>query len=801
MLYNYFNSIWRYISKNRAFTTINVAGLAIGMLVCMLIAQYVLHELSYDQFHTRKDQIFRVQLDRYNKGERTTRWASGCLGIGPDLKANFPEVERIVMMTKSNAMLSYGDVLFKEEHIYYTSKDFFEMFSVKLIEGVDSLVLKDPFTMVVSQSFAAKYFGDESPVGKMMKNNGRTEFKITGIYEDLPDNTHMKIDAMFSFESWLSLVKPGIPLSWQWDGFLTYIELSQHADVKTLEAKLPDFIQKREGEELARWDADMIFNLQPITNIHLDSDFIGEFKVNGNRQSTYFLSIVAGLILFIAWINYINLATAKSIERAREVGVRKVMGSFRGQLIQQYLFESLLLNVVAVLLAMVFAWLLTPWFAELTGRSIDYILFKEEFYWLTMVVLIVGGAFVSGLYPAFVLSAYRPVEVLKGKFKNTNQGVGFRKGMVIAQFVASIALLVGTYTVYTQLQYMRNQELGVNIGQTLVLRAPNVVDSTLQFKYEGFKQRLTQHSEVSSVCASTSVPGSQPDWNAGGIRLINQNEEDGNQYRVIMMDHDFISAYGLEVLEGRGFSDEFPNDQQTVMLNESGVRLLGFPNYSEAINQYINFWGDTFKIIGVVRNYHQESLKKDFDPMVFRYSTTPNGFYSIKFNTSQVRESLAKFESDWKDLFPGNPFNYFFLDDRYNQQYQADQQFGFVFGLFSTLAIFIACLGLFGLSSLTVLQRTKEIGMRKVLGASVSGILQLISKDYIILLLFSMLLAVPLSWWIMYNWLSDFANRIDMAWWIFALPCVLVSSIALLTVSVHTIQVARTNPIKSLRYE
>ncbi len=434
MFKNYLTSLWRYISKNKAFTFINVSGLAIGMLACMLIAQFVLHELSYDSFLDKKDRIFRVQLDRYNKGELTTRWASGCAGIGLDLKANFPEVERYVRMTKSNALLSRGDVFFKEENVYYTSEDFFKIFSIPLLEGTDSSVLKAPFKMVISKSLAKKYFGDESPVGKTMKNNGRREFEVTGVFDDLPANSHMRIDAMFSFSTYEKLV--GNPIvSWQWDGFLTYVLLSDKTTAQALEAKLPPFVQKHEGEAFKNDNANMIFHLQPVTQIHLDSDFIGEFKPNGNRQSVYFLSVVAVLIMIIAWINYVNLSTAKSIERAREVGVRKVMGGFRTQLIQQFLTESLFLNILAVTVAVVIAVILTPWFSDLTGRELGYALFKQNIFWMTLLLLITSGALMSGLYPAFVLSGFRPVEVLKGKFKNSDRGVWLRKGMVVTQFV------------------------------------------------------------------------------------------------------------------------------------------------------------------------------------------------------------------------------------------------------------------------------------------------------------------------------------------------------------------------------
>jgi putative ABC transport system permease protein len=803
MLTNYLTAVWRYISKNKVFTSINLLGLIIGMTAFMLIVQFVLHELNYDTFWAKSSRVYRVQLDRYDKGELSTRWAAGCAGIGPDLKNNFAEVEHYVRMHSSNALLSYGDTFFKEENVYYTSHDFFNVFGYPLIAGVDSTALKGLNKIVLSKSMAKKYFGEESPLGKTMRNNGEVEYMVTGVFDDLPENTHMKIDAMLSFATYAKLV--GIASEaelnqWQWDGFLTYILLRENTSPADLEAKLPDFAQRIAGEDFKRYNSGMIFHLMRLRDVHLDSDFIGEFKANGSRDTTYFLLIVAALIIVIAWINYINLSTAKSIERAREVGVRKVMGGFRWQLIQQFLVESAMLNCIAVFVSIGAVLLLTPWFNELTGREMGYLLFSQKMFWLWTIVFIAGGALLSGLYPAFVLSGFKPVEVLKGRFKNTGQGVYFRKGMVILQFVASVTLIVGTYTVYTQINFMRNQKLGINLDQTVVLRSPNITDSTYSNKFIALKNRITQFPEVTAMTASSSIPGASPDWNAGGIRRLSQREDEQKQYRVVMMDQDYVPLYGLEMIAGRKFNDD-PNEFKTVMLNESGAKHMGFLNIEDAIDDQIYFWGDTFRIVGVVKNFRMESLKKDFEPLIFRYNDAPGGFYSIKFNTANVKESLTRFEQEWKSLFPGNPFNYFFLDEHYNKQYKADQQFGSVFGLFSGLAIFIACLGLFGLSSLTAIQRTKEIGVRKVLGASISSILTLVSRDYLILMGVAIALATPLTWWIMNNWLQSFANRIPLAWWIFALPSLLVILIAFLTVSIHTLRVARTNPVKSLRYE
>jgi putative ABC transport system permease protein len=435
------------------------------------------------------------------------------------------------------------------------------------------------------------------------------------------------------------------------------------------------------------------------------------------------------------------------------------------------------------------------------GRKFDLILFKNAYFWAGTFSIVIVGSLLAGIYPAFILSAYKPVEVLRGRFKNTAKGVFFRKLMVVGQFIASITLIVGTFTVYMQMKFMKDQELGVAIDQTLILPSPRVSDSTYEQKYEVFKQRILQYPEVVSVSASTSVPGRQPEWNAGGIRRLSQAENEANQYRIIMMDEGFIPSYKLEVISGRGFSSKNANEDKTVMLNESASSLMGFEKIEDAINDQIYFWGDTFRIVGVIKNYHHESLKKAYDPLIFRYNSAPGGLYSIKFNVSNIQQSITSFEKEWKEIFSGNPFNYFFLDDHFAEQYKSDQQFGTMFGVSSMLAIFIACLGLFGLSSLTVLQRTKEIGIRKVLGASVPGILTLISKDYLVLLIVAVLCSTPLAWVVMQNWLNDFAHRITLSWWVFALPNLVVILIALLTVSALTVKTALSNPARSLKYE
>lgn len=805
MFKSYITAIWRYVARNRSFTIINLLGLVIGMTAFMLILQFVMYELSYDVFWKHSDRIVRVQLDRYDKGELSTRWASGANGLGPDLKDNFPEIAAYTRLTSNRALLSRGDVLFMEDHMYYASQDFFKVFGMTLTEGVDSTALKGMNKIVLSASLARKYFGNESALGKTLRNNGTTDYVVTGVFTDIPEHSHLKIDALVSFATFVRMVgqdNEDAMRAWQWDGFYTYLFLNDNTDAGALEAKFPAYVEKHAGEELRKFNAGMVLHLQRISDIHLDSNFIGEFKENGDRETTYFLAIVAVLTIVIAWINYINLSTAKSIERAREVGVRKVMGGLRSQLIQQFMIEALLLNVIAVVAAVLAVLLITPSFGTLTGREFGYTLFEQPVFWVSILLMISAGTIFSGLYPAFVLSGYKPTDVLKGRFKNSHTGIAFRKGMVIVQFVASLTLIIGTFTVYEQISYMRQQKLGVNVDQTVVVSSPAAfADSLYSNAFRAFKRKVLQYAEVSSMTGSTAIPGSSPGWNAGGIRRLSQREDEQNQYRVIMMDHDFIAAYGLEVIAGRGFSGEATNEGASLMLNESAVRQMGFSNVEEAIDDHVFFWGDTFRIVGVVKNYRQESAKRNFEPLLFRYNETPGGMYSIRFNTANVKRTLSALETDWKAFFPGNPFQYFFLDEHYDKQYRADQRFGKVFGIFSALAIFIACLGLFGLSSLTAIQRTKEIGVRKVLGASVVSVLTLMSKDYLLLMTVAIACATPLTWWVMQSWLDAFASRITLSWWIFAVPSAMVVLLALVTVALHTMRVARTNPARSLRYE
>lgn len=803
MIRNYFKTAFRNLLKHKGFSVINISGLALGIAACLLLLQYVRLEKSYDDFHVNGDRIFRVQQDRYNYGKLSTRWAAGAAGIGPDVKAAIPEVESFAKLVKAEGVVSYRNEFFREEKMYYANDAFLPMFSYRVIKGKASGALAEPNTAVITESAARKYFGDADPMGKIFSLNKRNDFRITAVVADMPENTHLKFEVLLSFETYVKLYGPSANTTWNWDGFFTYLLLKPGADPARVESKMAALIDRKFGKELREGHAGLVLHLQPLRDIHLNSNYMMEAEVNGNGQAVRFLSIIAVFIMVIAWINYINLSTARSLERAREVGVRKVLGSFRAQLMRQFLFESFLINFLAVLLAVGLIVLTLPMFSSLAGRPMRLDLFSEPSFWQTLLVIFIGGTFLSGSYPAFILSSFRPVEVLKGRLARTAHGSFLRQALVVIQFSASVALLVGTYSVFTQLKYMESQDLGVQVDQTLVLRGPGVTDSTYAEKLNTFKTEMLTIPGITRVSASTEVPGNKVDWNAGGIRLVGSDPDKTNQYRVIGIDYDFVDAYGLKVLKGRNFSRKFATDPQAVLFNEAAVKLMGFNRPEEAINRKIDFWGEQYTIVGVVSNHHQESLREDFDALIFRLIPDTENFYSVKMSVSNNnwKDAIEAARTKWAAIFPGNPFEYFFLDDHFRQQYQSDRQFGKTFGLFAALAIIVACLGLSGLVSFVTTQRTKEIGIRKVLGAGIPGIVVLLTRDFIKPVLLSFAIATPVTWYFLNDWLGNYAFRIGITPWMFIVPAMAILLIAVITCSIQTVRAAAANPVKNLRTE
>jgi putative ABC transport system permease protein len=815
MLNSFLQIALRNFAKRRGYSILNLLGLTIGITCCLLIFEYVAYERSYDSYNANADHIFRVQEHDYQGGRLEASWATTSPAVGPTLKKEFPEIERFCRLFQEEIQLTnpVNNARFHEAKCFMADAAAIDMLQLKLIKGNPGTALTGLNKIILSESSAKKYFGSDNPIGKMLYNEGngkRRPLEVTGVFSDLPANSHLVIGMLISYvteRSWFDFQKEDYTEThWSWNDYYTYIQLKPGADWKALQAKLGDFM-KRHYNGLPRQKSANDYNLLqlfPLTDIHLYSHYDEEAEANGDGSSVSFLFMIAFFIAAIAWINYINLATSRSLERAREVGVRKVLGALRTDLIRQFLVESLLLNGLALVLALAIGWSLSPFFNELTGRSIHMPLFLPLTYWEIFAALFVGGTFLSGIYPAFVLSRYNPVTVLKGLFRNSGGGQVLRKGLIVGQFAASILLIAGTIIVYNQVHFMRSRELGIDIGQTLVVNGVTTPQDTAYTAiYPAFRHEILSLPDVKAITGTTDVPGTDITWSTGWQRLRG-NPKKNYTLRHLGVDYDYFPYYGLKIVAGRSFSKDFATDKKGVILNMTALRELGYAKPEDALGEILH--GDqssidTVHVIGVAADFHQEGLQKAIEPLAILLRLPEPNYYSIRVNTAKLPATIAAVKTVWEKYFPTDAFRYFFLDEYFNKQYTENQRFGTVFGLFAGLAIFIACLGLLGLSAYNVIQRTKEIGIRKVLGASVRNLLFILSRDFLLLVVFAFVIAVPLTWWAMDSWLREFAYRIQIGWWIFGVAGVLAFSIALLTVGLQALKATMANPVKSLRTE
>lgn len=814
MLRNYFKIALRDLKKRKTYAALNILGLAIGLGCFLLIFEYVAHERSYDRFQDLGDRIVRVRLDSFRGGELMWKSATIYPAIAPAMKKDFPEVEDFCRLHDAELLLANDarNMKFSETKGYFADPSSLRMLEINLQKGDPASALSGPDQIIISEAMAKKYFGDEEPLGKRLTvrdPQGTWSYEVTGVFRDYPRNSHLTIEYLVSYATLGKLARivwgdttNATETSWGWYDFYSYILLQPGADWKTLEAKLPAFCDRHlNSREFAR--NNNIRNelaLLPLSDIHLYSNYNQEAEVNGNGRAVSFLFLIAFFIIGIAWINYINLATARSMERAREIGVRKVLGALRVDLIRQFLSESVLLNVIALVVALLAVLELAPVFHKFIGRAEASGFNLPANYWLGTLAIFAAGALLAGLYPAFVLSGYQPVLVLKGVFKNQRNSQTLRKGLIVVQFAASVALIAGTMIVYRQVEFMRQQSLGANINQTLVLdAAASLSDSLYQNAFQPFKNEALGISGVKNLTASSSVMGKEIYWTTSGRRLV----ADAGTITLFHLgvDYDFVPAYNLELKAGRNFSENFTTDNKTALLNEQAAKQLGFESIESAINQKIRRGGDTLTVIGVVANFHQQGLQKTIDPMIMLLRPNIRGYYSAKIQATEVQATVAALQKIWEKHFPADPFSFYFLDELFDRQYRADMIFGKVFGAFAFLAVLIACFGLLGLSAYNVVQRTKEIGVRKVLGASVVSIAGLLSKDFVKLVLAANLVAWPVAYFAMNRWLQDFAYRVNIGWWVFALAGGAALLIALLTVSLQAIKAALANPVEALRYE
>jgi putative ABC transport system permease protein len=798
MLKNYLKIALVNLKKHKAFSFINLFGLGIGMACCILIAAYVFHELRYDKFHEKADRIYRLKSELKISGENLDIPKSSP-PMSDYLVQNYPEVIDAVRFRRIGRVpVRFRESPFYEDHIFFADKSVFEIFTFPLVKGDPQKALETSYSIVVTEDMAQKYFGSDDPMGKLLNVNNQFDFTVTGVMKNIPHNSHFDFDMLCSFETFAQTNRREMQ-NWLSINNYTYILLDAGADAGQVEQKLPEMIDTRIGGMLKIAKAEMSLSLQPLTSIHLHSDLMQEISGNSNIVYVYIFSAIALFILAIACINFMNLSTARSAKRAREVGLRKVMGADRGKIIRQFLSESILNSILACILALILVDLTLPLFRSISGIElhVDY----AQNFWLipSLVGLALFVGLIAGSYPAFFLSAFQPTRVLKGEFKSGKSGNLFRSVLVIVQFTISIALIIGTIFVFNQLNFMKNQRLGFQKEQVVVI--PISDESTLD-SLRPVKQELESHAGIIQVAASSHVPGQTTYVNPfipEGF-TVDQMQYMGELY----IDHEFIPTMGIELVAGRNFSAELSTDvTQSVIINETAARKFGWTHpVGKTIGDVSTSQKITkYTVIGVVKDFHIESLRKKIIPLFIGGTTHVFNSLSVRIKTENVPATLSFLETKMRQIDPSRPFEYAFLDDSFDAQYRSEDRLSRVFSYFAILAVFIACLGLFGLASFSAEQRTKEIGIRKVLGASVSGIILLLSKEFTKWILIANAIAWPIAFFAVRLWLQGFAYRTKITVTAFIFSATISIVVAVFTVSFQAIRTAVTNPVDSLRYE
>ena len=784
MFKNYIKITFRNIQRNKGYALINVFGLAIGLACSIFIILWIQDELSYDRYHEKADRIYRVADESQSDGA-IRRSVKTSAQLAPALVQDFAEVENAVRFSRNKYLIAYENKQFWH-NIFFADPSLFEIFTIPFTKGDPKTALNDPGSIVISEQMASKYFGDENPIGKTIHVNRKFDFQVTGVFQNIPRNSHFRFDFLRPFHKGLASHGWGIQNYW------TYILLAENASPDALLDKMPDFIEKHKGKD-ARYIYKYKCFFQPLKKIHLYSNLKGEIEPNGSIVNIILLAAIGLFILLIACINYMNLSTARAVNRTNEVGVRKVVGANRTQLIKQFLGESIIFSLLACSLAVLIVELFLPIFNSLSGKDLVFIHISN----LSLFIGLIGLAFVVGLisgsYPAFFISAFQPISILRGSSVSKSRGSTLRKTLVVVQFAISITFIIGITVVYNQMKYIQNKKLGLNKEQVVVL--PIRSQSVAQ-KYETMKNNFLNNTHVLNVSGSSYFPG-ESTWNQN-IWWQGATDEDYKMMRWIAVDYDFVETLEMEIIEGRSFSKDFAGDINTdYILNESAKRELGWKSA----------FGKQFKIIekgnvvGVVKDFHFSSLHEQIEPLaLYLYPSNLEYFY-VRIHAGQIPQTLEYLNKKWNELVPDQLFEYSFLDENFDKLYQAEKRLEKLFGYIAFLAIFIACLGLFGLASFSTEQRTKEIGIRKVLGASVSNVVLFLSKEFIVLVIIANIIAIPVAYFIMNKWLQGFAYRTDIGLFTFILSAFIAISIALVTVGYQTIKAARSNPVESLRYE
>ncbi|HEX9512394.1 MAG TPA: ABC transporter permease [Puia sp.] len=806
MFKNYFNTAWRSLRKNKTFTILNVIGLSIGVACFLLIALYVLDELNYDRFNTQADRIYRIDEQvKFGDFNYNGTWVPAIMG--PAFAKDFKQIEQYTRFKyNSGVVIQKGGESIREDRAVYADSSLFDVFTLDMIAGDKKTALKEPHSLVITESAARKYFTGFDIIGKTVLVNGNTNYRITGVIKDIPRQSH------FNFDLFMPIcdLEESRNSSWINYNFQTYLLLKPGTDVREFEKQLNTAFQQylspqfRTQLNMSKDDFKKAGNyikcsLMPLTDIHLYSHLAYELGINGSIQYVYIFSAIAILILLIACVNFMNLSTACSANRAREVGIRKVLGSLKNNLITQFLVESLVACFLSFVIAIGIAALLLSFFNQLAGKQIHVSMLLSGPILLGILLLLILVSLISGSYPAFFLSSFQPIKVLKGNLSTGFKGSALRNTLVVLQFTISVILMIGTLVIYNQLQYVRDKDLGFNKEQVLILQNTDALNNNTK----AFTNELLRMPEVKNVTSSGFLPVTGSRTSQGFITVP---EFDGKNFTLMQawpVDERYLPTFQIQLKSGRNFSAQYPTDSTAVIINETAAKLFGG---ADPINKKLYLLADlkgklvAYNIIGVIKDFNFNSLHDQVAPLVLNLQQD-NGGMAVRISTRDIPGLLNEIKAKWKSMASSQPFSYTFLDEEFNKQYSVDQRTGKTFLLFSILAILIACLGLFGLVTFAAEQRTKEIGIRKVLGAPITDIFTLLSKDFIKLLLLSICIASPIAWWAMNEWLQDFAYRISIGWWMFVAVGAICLLIALVTISFQAIKAAVANPVKSLRAE
>jgi putative ABC transport system permease protein len=806
MFRNYLKIALRNLRKYKAISFINLFGLTVGLASCLLILTYILHEVSYDRHHPNADRTFRLSRS-FHTEEGAVSLHLGAIAppFGHYLTNEFPEIEKMTrLLSNGNTSFVFEDKRFYENSVFFADQHLPDVFHLDMVKGNPRTALQQPFSIMITEEVAKKYFGNADPLNKLVKLDNNLPCKVAGVYKAFPSNTHLHPDVLISFNTLKDSSIYGeeaLRTNWGNNSFLTYIVLPKNVDAKKFEARLPGFIDKymhfpNEPPGFAGSKTTHLY-LTPLLDIHLRSHLDYEAEENGDIKRVCIFAIVALFILLIACINYMNLSTARSVLRAKEIGIRKAIGAERREIILQFLSESVLLSWVAILLALGLTAAALPRLNTFSGLQLRMasLLQWEILLPLFLTPFIVG--ILSGLYPALFMSSFEPVKVLKGLFK-INGDLSLRKALVVTQFAVSIVLIISTAIVFRQLRYMQEASLGFDKDRIITMfNTPAFGNS-----FESFRQDLLQHAGIKDVGRSSRIPSGRL-LDAMGIAIPAGDTMKPLQLDVkyLSVDYNFIPTYGLKLLAGRNFSSAFATDSSNFVVNEAALKAIGYSSPQAAINREVEYGGVKGRIIGVVSDFHFESMHQKIPAMLMAVNPGKYGRISIKLAGANLAATMETIETTWKKYLPQVPYDYTFLDESFARLYDAEQRQKTIFSVFAGIAIFIACLGLFGLSAFTISQRIKEIGIRKVLGAEVSSIVGLLSMDFLKLVGIAALIAFPIAWYAMYNWLNDFAYRISIPWWIFLLAAVVACAVAFLTIAWQAIRAATANPVKSLRTE